>query len=112
MIPRLCMCYFRHSLFLFIIPGKEVRMKRAVLSLLCCLLAFVSTLRAGLYSSYERYAELPASWKGFLADQRLLRAVALPPSDQTPPSVLKQDFSAAAERLQNKRKKSELTTDE
>lgn len=87
-------------------------MIRVGISLLSCLCLFLSTLSAGLYSSYERYAELPSTWKGFLADQRMLRVAALAPSPQTPPSSFRQELTAAAERLQSKGAKNPRTPDE
>src|SRR5436189_2603387 len=68
--------------------------------------------RAGVYSSQERFAELPSSWQGFLADLRALRLIALPPSPQTPPSALQQQYAAVAERLQQAGKSRPLTADE
>ncbi len=38
-----------------------------------------STGWAGVYCSQETLAELPAQWRGFLLDQRLLRQAAIPP---------------------------------
>src|SRR5690349_11988778 len=68
--------------------------------------------RAGIYSSEERFAELPSSWKGFLADLRALRVLAQPPTPQTPPSSLRQHYTSAAERLVKESKSRTLTADE
>ena len=40
--------------------------------------------RAGLYYSGETIAELPSQWRGFLLDQRLLRNIAVKPTDKVP----------------------------
>jgi hypothetical protein len=60
----------------------------------------VAPAHAAIHLSHERYAELPSSWKGFLADLRALRVVGMPPSPQTPPSSLRQEYAVTVERLQ------------
>jgi hypothetical protein len=67
---------------------------------------------AGVHSSEERLVELPSSWKGFLADHRALRLIALPPSPQMPPSALRQQYSATADRLLHASKSRPLTANE
>jgi hypothetical protein len=50
-----------------------------------------SPARAGLYSSFESYADLPSQWRGFLLDQRVLRMIGVAlPVTPSPPSPLPQ----------------------
>src|SRR5262249_7401294 len=53
--------------------------------------------RAGVYHSSETMAELPAQWRGFLLDQRLLRLAALPPRPGQPVNAVRQRYLADAE---------------
>lgn len=68
------------------------------------------TAHATIHYSGERYAALPASWNGFLADHRVLRMISQPPSPQTPPSLKRQEYQAAVKRLESRRV--ELSADE
>src|SRR5687767_15678546 len=81
------------------------------LGLLCCLSVALTVPRAnaGLYYSGETYAELPAQWRGFLLDHRMLRSLAGPQADAGP---LKFKFEQEAGRLEAKAGKQKLTGDE
>lgn len=67
-------------------------------------------VQATVHYSGERYAPLPASWNGFLADHRVLRMISQPSSPQTPPSLKRQEYQAAVKRLESRRV--ELSADE
>ncbi len=76
------------------------------------LLGFSTTARAGLYYSGETYAELPAQWRGFLLDQRMLRNIAVKPSGNraaSPARLRYEDAAAALEKIGRERK---LTAEE
>jgi hypothetical protein len=66
---------------------------------------------AGLYYSGEQFAELPSRPAGFLVDHRALRAAGYERPDGLP-SPLRDDYIAAAERLQKGAKTRALTADE
>ena len=76
--------------------------------ILCLLLVtlFAAPSFAGLYYSGEEHAELPAQWRGFLVDQRNLRALAAKPAPGMPASHLFDDYRAALVRLENKAERS------
>src|SRR5213079_800248 len=79
------------------------------------LLLFLSLPRpaqAGLYYSGERFAELPAEWRGLLADLRLLRSVAVPPSPAMPSSFLRDQYLEALRKLEEAAGTRPLTADE
>jgi hypothetical protein len=78
----------------------------AVCSLVCALPAF-----AGLHYSGEAFAELPSRPSGFLIDHRALRAAGYERPDGLP-SPLRDDYLAAAARLEKLAKIRELTADE
>ncbi len=65
----------------------------------CLVVCLPLTVHAGLHYSEEKYAELPARWRGFLLDQRALRQIAVPPSKEVPASLLRQQYQREAERL-------------
>jgi len=44
-----------------------------------------SSVNATIYYSGDKFAELPAQWKGFLADHRQLRLAGSPPSTKLLP---------------------------
>jgi tetratricopeptide (TPR) repeat protein len=75
------------------------------------LLLSPAVARAGLYYSAEQFAELPSRPAGFLVDQRALRAAGYERPDGLP-SPLRDDYSAAAQRLQKAAKTRALTADE
>ncbi len=70
-----------------------------------------SVASAGLYYSGEQYAELPSRPAGFLVDHRALRAAGYARSDGLP-SPLRDDYVAAAERLEKLAKARALSADE
>ncbi|MBN9122297.1 MAG: DUF3299 domain-containing protein [Planctomycetes bacterium] len=75
------------------------------------LLASPSVASAGLYYSGEQFAELPSRPAGFLVDHRALRAASYARPDGLP-SPLRDDYLAAADRLQKLAKPRALTADE
>ncbi|HMF12055.1 MAG TPA: hypothetical protein VKE94_07100 [Gemmataceae bacterium] len=75
-------------------------------------LTIATPSQAGLYYSGERQNELPSQWRGFLLDQRALRAVAVKPPAGSPPNTSRANYEAAAAKLQKSRQQHELTADE
>ncbi|HVL12107.1 MAG TPA: DUF3299 domain-containing protein [Gemmata sp.] len=67
---------------------------------------------AGLHYSGEQFAELPSRMSGFLVDQRSLRAAAVERPGDLPASLLRDDYLAAAGRLEKLAKTRALTPDE
>lgn len=63
------------------------------------LLLLPLTSQAGVYCSQETFAELPAQWRGFLLDQRLLRLAATPPRAGQQPNAVRQRYRAEVELL-------------
>src|SRR5260221_3068354 len=80
---------------------EPIAMKRLLL-LTASLSLLPAPVRAGLYYSGESIAELPAQWRGFLVDQRSLRALALKPAPGLPPSPLQAEYKAALAKLEKK----------
>lgn len=84
----------------------------------CCVIAIVALFllpvpaRAGLYYSGEQYAELPSRLRGFLIDHRALRAAGRARPGDVPVTPLRDDYRAAAERLEKLAKSRALTADE
>ena len=78
------------------------------LILLLTVLCMTAPVYATIHYSGERYAELPSSWKGFLADHRALRVAGIPVSAKTPPSLLRLEYQAALNRLVADRKQRAL----
>lgn len=78
----------------------------------CLLACLTSSANATIHYSGERYNELPASWKGFLADHRMLRIVSVPVSAKSPPSLMRLEYQAHIDRLLADRKQRELTAKE
>jgi tetratricopeptide (TPR) repeat protein len=76
------------------------------------LLLLPSTAQAGLYYSGEEYAELPSRLRGFLLDQRSLRAAARERPGDLPGSPLRDDYLAASDRLAKLARTRALTADE
>jgi tetratricopeptide (TPR) repeat protein len=75
-------------------------------------LGFSSTARAGLYYSGEVYAELPAQWRGFLLDQRVLRNIAVKPAGNQPANPARTRYEQAAAKLEKTGRERKLTADE
>ena len=81
------------------------------------LIAFVvlvspATAAAGLHYSAEESAELPAQWRGFLADHRALRFIGVAPAPGVPAHELRDQYDAAAKTLEAAAKVRVLTADE
>lgn len=70
------------------------------LLVLASLLGCAGNAAAGIYYSGEKFAELPAEWRGLLADLRLLRSVALPVTATSPASSLKQQYQQALTEIE------------
>src|SRR5216683_2742673 len=68
--------------------------------------------QAGLYSSGESLAELPSQWRGFLIDQRLLRNLAIKPTDSMKPSPGRARYEEEAAKLEKFARERKLTADE
>src|SRR5436190_8376777 len=66
---------------------------------LVLLLMLAPPVRAGLHYSGEVIAELPAQWRGYLPDQRLLRTLPAPAGPNQPANPLREPYRAAAEKL-------------
>jgi hypothetical protein len=73
-------------------------------------LMLAAPVQAGLHYSGEPFADLPAQWRGFLPDQRLLRMIPAPPGPNQPPNPLREPYKAAAEKLASEKRP--LTPDE
>ena len=87
-------------------------MRHASRLAVAALLLTVPAARAGLYYSGESIAELPSQWRGFLLDQRLLRKIAVKPTDKVPASLERQKYEAALQKLDKAAKERKLTADE
>src|SRR5689334_16973894 len=68
--------------------------------------------RAGLYYSGESVADLPSQWRGFLLDQRLLRNIAVKPTDKVPAGRERKKYEAALAKLERAAKERKLSADE
>jgi hypothetical protein len=71
-----------------------------------------ASLHAGLYYSGETYAELPAQWRGFLLDQRLLRGIAVRPNDGKSATPIRKHYEAEAAKLAKLSQERPLSADE
>jgi hypothetical protein len=67
---------------------------------------------AGLYYSGETIADLPSQWRGFLLDQRLLRNIAIKPTDKVPASAERLKYEAALKNLAKVAKERKVSADE
>ena len=79
---------------------------------LAALLLLPSPALAGLHYSGEQFAELPSRMSGFLVDQRSLRMVAVERPGNLPASPLRDEYLAAAARLEKLAKTRALSADE
>ncbi len=61
--------------------------------------AITVPVHATIYYSGDKFAEMPAQWKGFLADHRQLRLAGAPASTKLMPSLLRQEYQANLDRL-------------
>jgi tetratricopeptide (TPR) repeat protein len=86
-------------------------MRHVLIALLSVVLG-ASSARAGLYYSGETFAELPSQWRGFLLDQRLVRNIAIRPTDKLPASPERLKYEAALKKLQQAAGERKLTADE
>jgi hypothetical protein len=77
---------------------------------LIAILLLASTAHAGVYYSGEAFRPLPAQWRGYLPDQRLLRALGNPNSPITPP--MREGYVEVILQLETKAKTQALTADE
>src|SRR5262245_45920799 len=85
-------------------------MRTTVFAGLILALALPGPVRAGLYCDEETVAELPAQWRGFLLDQRVLRLLAVKATGtETSPRAR---YEAAAARLTKTAGERALTADE
>ncbi|MFT3879723.1 MAG: hypothetical protein QM703_08690 [Gemmatales bacterium] len=80
------------------------------MSVLLCF--FINHAHATIHYSGEKYAELPSSWKGFLADHRMMRVASIPASPKTPPSLLRLEYQAAVDRMLAEKKQRALKANE
>lgn len=76
------------------------------------LAVFTIDARAGLYYSGESFAELPSQWRGFLLDQRLLRNIAIKPTDKQAASPARLRYEDARKSLEKTASERKLTADE
>jgi hypothetical protein len=68
--------------------------------------------RAGLYYSGEVLAELPSRWRGFLIDQRALRAIAVKPDNRNPAAPIRLRYQEEAAKLEAAGKERKLRAGE
>ena len=91
---------------------RDYTMIRIITTAVLLVLAVSAAADAGLYYSGERYASLPAQWRGFLLDHRAVRNIAVKPKDETEANPLRTRYRLAAEKLQVRAGKEKLTPDE
>ncbi len=89
-----------------------MRIWGSVLALVSLVVFSPTPAAAGLYYSGEQYAELPSRFRGFLLDQRALRAASVERPRDVPLTPLREEFLTAAERLEALAKTRSLTADE
>jgi tetratricopeptide (TPR) repeat protein len=91
------------------------RPRRSLVRFVGCLVALglgPDPAAAGLHYSGEQYAELPSRLRGFLIDQRALRSVAVERTGDLPASHLRDEYRAAAARLEKLKETRPLSADE
>ncbi len=71
-----------------------------------------TSARAGLYYSGEKYLPLPAQWRGFLLDHRLLRHIAIKPKDESEANPLRTHYRQEADKLKQRAAKAPLGPDD
>lgn len=76
------------------------------------LLLASSLSHAGLYYSGERYAALPAQWRGFLLDHRLLRNIGVVPKEASDENPLRAKYRVEAEKLRARAVREKLSADD
>jgi hypothetical protein len=67
---------------------------------------------AGLHYSGEPFADLPSQWRGFLADLRALRGIAIKPTPMLAASPMRLEYEEAAKKLQEAARERGLSVDE
>src|SRR6266851_10081728 len=67
---------------------------------------------AGLYYSGETQNELPSQWRGFLLDQRTLRAIAVKPAAGVAANSARAAYETTAANLEKAARDRKLTADE
>jgi len=82
------------------------------IAIVVALPAFSAPVRAGLYYSGEKYAELPSQWRGFLLDQRALRTIAVRSSGGAAVGPIRKRYQAEMEKLTKLAQARKLTADE
>ncbi len=83
---------------------------RNVIAAIATLLLASPWACAGLYFSAETYGTLPAQWRGFLMDHRLLRNISIKPKDEADENPLRARYRQDAAKLQARTDK--LSADE
>ncbi len=82
-------------------------------SMLMLLLVLSATpVLAGVHYSGETFRELPAQWRGFLPDHRILRAVGATTNNSLPVPPMRDGYSDAVLKLESLGKSRALTADE
>src|SRR5205085_8929278 len=81
-------------------------------TVLLLLLLSVPAARAGLHYSGEEINPLPAQWRGFLLDQRLLRGLAFTVTAKTPATALRIQYDKHLAELEKAAKSKPLSADE
>lgn len=106
--------FFLFDGLIMLYPSRLKRMHHhyVTVMVLVSVCLFASPTYGTIHYSGERYAELPASWKGFLTDHRMLRMVGIPASPKLPPSLLRLEYQAAVERLLTAKKQRTLRAGE
>jgi tetratricopeptide (TPR) repeat protein len=85
--------------------------RNSVIAAWCILLSGASA-QGGLYYSGEKYASLPAQWRGFLLDHRTLRNIGVKAKNDADASPLRVRYLAEAKALQARLDKAKLDADE
>lgn len=76
------------------------------------LLLLATSASAGLYYTGEKYSALPAQWRGFLMDHRLLRNIGLKPKIESEESPLRARYRQEMEALSKRGLKDPLSSDD
>lgn len=77
-------------------------LSRCILPIFGSLMLLSGPIRAGVHFSGETVADLPTQWRGFLVDQRNLRALAATPASGMPGSPLLEEYRNSLDRLEKK----------
>jgi tetratricopeptide (TPR) repeat protein len=79
---------------------------------LVVLVTAAPAVRAGLYYSAEKYATLPAQWRGFLLDQRMLRNIAVAPGPGADTSPMRRTYLDEVHKLRQRAEEEKLSADD